>query len=114
MLAWKLHVWMAHPVMPGQSIRAAERLLFGAKIASYLLLASVVNSVLMTSKVIGSGEDSVARLACARVDPITAMGSSLAVQESRCHAHIASRSKILCLAMTLTLVFLELCRSLES
>jgi hypothetical protein len=114
MLAWKFHVRMAHPVMPGQSIRAAESLLFGAKIASHLLLAGVVDSVLMTSKVIRSGENSVARLACARVDPITAVGSSLAVQESRCHAHVANRSKILCLAMTLSLVFLKLCRSLES
>jgi len=113
-LAWKFHVRMAHPVMSGQSIRATERLLFSAKIASHLLLASVVNSVLVTSEVIRSGEDSVARLACARVNPITAMGSSLAVQESRCHAHVANRSKILGLTMTLSLVFLKLCRSLES
>lgn len=70
---------MAHPVMSGEGIRTAEGLLFGAKITSYLLLAGVVDRVFVTCEIIRSGEDSVAGLACARIDPIAAMGTSLAV-----------------------------------
>jgi len=115
-LARELHIRVTHPVMSRQSIRPAEGLLLGAEIAAHLLLAGIVDRVFVTSEIIGPGEDCVAGLARARVDPITAMGPSLTVQETRGHAHVArtSTSQGLCLAVTLSLVLLEKCRSLES
>jgi len=80
MLARKLHVRVAYPVMPGKCVCATECFLFGAEVASHLLLASVVNGVFVAGKVIWPRENSVARFASAWVDSITAMWTSLAVQ----------------------------------
>jgi hypothetical protein len=80
MLARKLHVRMAYPVMSGECVCTAECLLLSAEIASHLLLAGIVDGVLVASKVVWSGENRTARLASAWVDSITAMGTSLAVQ----------------------------------
>lgn len=108
---------MAHSVVSSESICPAECLLFSTKIAVNLLLSRIVNRVLVASKIVGSREHSVARLASARVDPVTTMRSRLATNKARSHTHIvvrAGNSKALCLAVTLPLVLLEQRRSLKS
>lgn len=80
MLAWEFHVRMAYPVMPGKSVCAAECLLFRTKVASHLLLAGVVDGIFVTCEIVGSGEDSVARLVRAWVDSITTVRTGLTVQ----------------------------------
>ena len=48
--------------MPRERVVARERLLFATHRASDLLLTTVVNGILVTSKIVGSREDRVAGL----------------------------------------------------
>lgn len=117
-LAGKFHVGMADTVMPCQCICAAERLLLGTQVAPDLLLAAIVNRVLVPCEVVRSGEDSVARLASARVDAATLVGPVLRVHQLRRHAitstnrhdlHLRPSTAVaeaVCLTVTLTLVLL--------
>lgn len=54
LLAGEFDIRVAHPVMSGQRIGAAEGLFVRAKIAADFLLARIVNRVFVTGKVVGS------------------------------------------------------------
>ena len=78
-----LRVHNAH--VPCQCIVAREGLLLNTKCTAHLLLASIVNGVLVTGKVVWSREDRVARLARCGVDALTLVRPRLgiAIQDSR-------------------------------
>lgn len=54
LLAVKLDIRVAHPVMSSKCICTAEGLFVSAKVASDLLLARIVNRVFVAGKVVGS------------------------------------------------------------
>jgi hypothetical protein len=84
-LAREVHLRVHNSHMPCQCIVAREGLLLNTECTAHLLLASVVDSVLVTSKVVWSREDRVARLARCGVDALTLVRPRLgvAVQDSR-------------------------------
>lgn len=51
-VAWKVEVWMDDAHTPGQGVVARECLLFGADMASDLLLARIVNGIFVPSEVV--------------------------------------------------------------
>jgi len=51
--------------------------------ATDLHFATVVDRVLVPGEIVRPGEDGVARLASARVDPVASMGSSLRVAQGQ-------------------------------
>ena len=79
LLARPVHFGVHHTHVSGQCIIATEGLFLSAEMASHLLLARIVDRILVPSKIVGSGEDRIARLACSRVDPLTLVGTSLGV-----------------------------------
>jgi hypothetical protein len=82
MPAGKLDLRMAHTIVPRESIGATKCLLVGAEITTHLLLPCIVYRVLVTSEVVGSREDSIARFPGARIDAITPVWPSLTVQKA--------------------------------
>jgi len=62
---------MLNLFMTSKGILSAERLFVITDLASDLLPVCIVNGILVTSQVVGPGEDSVARLVGSRVDPST-------------------------------------------
>lgn len=103
--------------MPRQGIRPPEGLLLGAEVALQLLLACVVNSVLVPGQVVRARKHRIARLACARLDAIAAVGTSLAAEElgrqasrRRRHGgwlHTAGGTQAVSLSVAFSLVLLQ-------
>lgn len=81
MLAWELLIRVAHAVVSRECIGTAECLLLGTDIAADFLLASIVNGIFVSCKIVRSREDSVARLSGTRVYTVAFVRSSLTVHE---------------------------------
>lgn len=79
-LARELDFRVADTEMSCESIRTAEGLFLRAQVAAHLLLATIVNSVLVSSQVVGAREDCVARLSRAWVYAFAAVGAGLCIQ----------------------------------
>jgi hypothetical protein len=62
-LTMEVNLGMDYPHVTCEGIRARESLLFTAVLAANLLLLAVVDSILVTSKIVRSAEDAVTRLA---------------------------------------------------
>lgn len=62
-LTVEINLRMDHPHVTSEGICTREGLLLATILAANLLLLTVVNSVLVTSKIIRSAEDTVTRLA---------------------------------------------------
>lgn len=119
LLAVKLDIRMAHTIVSSERIRTAELLVVGAKVAAHFLFPSIVDSVLVAGEVVGPREDRVAWLAGAWVDPVTAVGTSLAVEQARSHANAHTlrspcASKAVSLPVAFPLVLLKKRRCLEA
>lgn len=80
MLARKFKVRVTYAIVPSQCICAAKCLLFGADVATHFLLPPVVDGVLVARKIIGAGEDCIARLASAWVDSFALVRARLGVE----------------------------------
>lgn len=62
-LAVEIDLGVDHPHVTGEGICTREGLLLATVLTANLLLLAVVNSILVTSKIIRSAEDAVTRLA---------------------------------------------------
>lgn len=78
-LDWKIDLRMYDAHVTGEGIATRKCLLLRTKVAAHLLLGIVVNCILVTSEVVGAGEDGVARLAGLWVDAVAAVRPCLAV-----------------------------------
>jgi len=77
--------------------------------ATDLHFPTVVNGVLMPRKIVRPREDRVARLAGARIDPVTPMGSGLRIAQGQ-----VWRLRGRYLSVAFSLVLLKSCRRVES
>ena len=67
-LALKVHLGMHDPHVSCKSVVSAEGLLLATELTSDLLLLTIVNSILVSRKIIWTTEDGIARLASAWID----------------------------------------------
>ena len=82
-LAWEIDFWVHNPHVPGERIVSRERLLLGTVLTPDLLLSRIVNSVLVSRKIVWSRKDGVAWLSSRRIDALTFVRSGLRVTEGR-------------------------------
>lgn len=114
MLAGKLDVRVANPVMPRKRICSTERLLLGTHVTPDLLLASIVNRVFMSREVVGPGKDGIARLAGAGIDPFALVRSRLTVEHAIGDCRRPYAIEGVGLSVPFALVLLQQRRRLES
>jgi len=81
LLADPVDIWVDHAHVSGQRIIAGKGLFLGTQMATDLHFSCIVNGVLMSREIVGPGEDGVARLASAGVDPVAPMRSGLGVAQ---------------------------------
>ena len=78
--------------MPSEGVVARKCLLFATHGTSDLLLTAIVDSVFVTRKIVGPGEDGVARLVGGRIDACALMWTSLRVtSEESCGRQSTTR-----------------------
>lgn len=110
MLPWELQIGVTNTIVARKRIRAVESFLLYTHIAPYLLLASIVNHILVTRKVVSSTKDGITRLASTWVCAFALARSSLSVEEA---ARNGRPIQTLCLSV-FTLMFLQEGGRLES
>ena len=88
-----------------QSIVSTEGLIFVTNMTAHLLFPSSVDSMLVSRKIVGPGEDGIACFPCRRVDAFALVRASLGVAERGVAADkVAARC---CLPVRLALVSLK-------
>lgn len=103
---------MYHSHVSGKRVVAAKRLFLGTELAPHLELAGVVDRIFVTSQIVGSREDRVARLSSRWVDALTTVRTSLRVAKSSIAGDQVTPRRGL--TVGLALVTLELRRTLEA
>jgi len=113
MFAGEIDLWMDDTHVPSESVAPGECLFLLAKRTANFLLADVVDRVFVSSEIVRTGENGVARLPGRRVSPLTLVRTRLRVSlhEFGCgHARADTRGYVGGSSMNVTLVLLKLLR----